>query len=241
MDRHHLDELIELEEHYWWHVAKRRLVMDLLHRRFPPPGKVVEGGIGAGGNLLHCRELGYVVQGFDLMPDSVASVQSRGLAEVAVLDLEQPWPVEPGRVKAVLLLDVIEHVDHPEIVLAHAAKSLEPSGGVIVTVPAGPWLMGPWDRVLGHRRRYTPRMLHEHANAAGLRVVWTSHWNAFSLPPAIVIRLLERFRGGGHTSEFPRVGRVLNGALKGFATLERAAMKLVPIPFGLSIVGVLQR
>ena len=30
MDPSHLDELIQLEDSYWWHVAKRRLVSDLL-------------------------------------------------------------------------------------------------------------------------------------------------------------------------------------------------------------------
>lgn len=241
LDRHHLDELISLEETYWWHVAKRRLVLDLLRRYFPPPGRIVEGGIGAGGNLLACRDLGYDVVGFDLMPDAVATVRLRGLATVETLDLEQQWPVEPNSAAAVLLLDVIEHVDRPELVLQHAAGTLRPGGGVIVTVPAGPWLMGPWDVALGHRRRYTRRLLVEHAAAAGLRVAWASHWNAFSLPPALVVRLLQRLRGGVHNTEFPRVARPINAALKGCAAIERAVLRVAPIPFGLSIVGVLNR
>ena len=41
MDKSHLTELIELEDSYWWHIAKRRLAVGLLKKHFPPPGKVV--------------------------------------------------------------------------------------------------------------------------------------------------------------------------------------------------------
>lgn len=240
MDRHHLDELISLEESYWWHVAKRRLVLDLLRRHLPPPGLLVEGGIGAGGNLLACQRMGYEVVGFDIMSESVEQVRRRGIERVQQLNLEEDWPIEQGSARAVLLLDVIEHLDRPELALRHAARTLRPDGGVIVAVPAGPWLMGPWDRALGHRRRYTQRMLKDQAVAAGLQVVWASHWNAFSLPAALLVRLVQRMRGGSHSAEFPRVAKPINAALKACAAVERAVMRAAPAPIGLSIVGVLR-
>ena len=48
MDPSHLQELVELEDNYWWHVAKRQLVTRLLLKHCPPPGRLVEGGIGSG-------------------------------------------------------------------------------------------------------------------------------------------------------------------------------------------------
>ena len=53
MDPKHLDELIAIERNYWWHVAKRELVIELLDRFAPPPGLLIEAGIGGGGNLWH--------------------------------------------------------------------------------------------------------------------------------------------------------------------------------------------
>ena len=52
MESAHLDELIELEDRYWWHVAKRKIATGLLNNYVPSPAKIVEGGIGAAGNLL---------------------------------------------------------------------------------------------------------------------------------------------------------------------------------------------
>ena len=38
----HLTQLVKLEDNYWWHVAKRRLVLRLLRQFAPAPGRLVE-------------------------------------------------------------------------------------------------------------------------------------------------------------------------------------------------------
>ena len=195
MDPRHLQELMAVEQHYWWHRAKRALVLDVLRRALAPPGRLVEGGVGAGGNLAAFARLGYQVSGLDIAPEAVAHCRKLGLDDVQVHDLQRPWPVAAGSARAVVLLDVLEHLPDPAGALRHAADALAPGGGVVVTVPAGPSLMGPWDRMLGHYRRYTPRMLRAQAAEAGLRVRWVSHWNAFTYPAAWVVRRLERRRG----------------------------------------------
>ena len=81
MQASHLQQLVDLEDSYWWHVAKRQLVRNLLQKYAPAPGKLVEGGIGSGRNLLEFREMGYDVSGFDLMPESVEHVRGRGIAD----------------------------------------------------------------------------------------------------------------------------------------------------------------
>ena len=241
MDQKHLQELINVERTYWWHVAKRELVSELLAKHFPPPGRLVEGGVGGGANLARYRELGYDVSGFDLMPQAVAHCQALGIADVRVHDLADPWPVERGPANAVVLLDVIEHVPDPILVLRNAAESLAPDGGILVTVPAVPALMGPWDRMLGHYRRYSGRLLESHARAAGLRVAWLSHWNSFTLPAACAVRLFEKLGGRARTAEFPRVSPALNALLIAMARAERRVISTSRLLSGLSMVGVLKR
>jgi SAM-dependent methyltransferase len=242
MDQQHLKALIAVERSYWWHVAKRELVTDLLRRHWPPPARLVEGGVGGGANLLAYREMGYDVSGFDLMAESVQHCRSLGIEDVRQHDLELPWPVARGPADVVVMLDVIEHVPDPVRVLRNAADSLAPAGGLVVTVPAIPALMGPWDRMLGHHRRYSARLLRRHASEAGLKVAWLSHWNAFSLPPALVIRTAEKLglkRSGG--SEFPPVSPALNRLLIALARAERRAISALRLIPGLSLVGVFRR
>ena len=236
----HLDELKDLEESYWWHVAKRDLAVRLLTKHFPPPGILVEGGIGSARNLLTFREMGYDVQGFDVMPESISIAESRGV-KAEIHDLARPWPVETESLKAVVLLDVIEHIEDPVAVLKNAKDSLVDGGGIIVTVPAYQWLYSDWDEALGHYRRYTMKMLRQQATEAGLNVVRITHWNAFTLPAAVAVRSYERIVPRKRSAEFPRVSNQTNNMLLRLAAAERWVMDKAPVPLGLSVVGVLAK
>jgi SAM-dependent methyltransferase len=174
MDQRHLRDMADLEENYWWHVAKRQLVKELLRRHAPAEGVLVEGGIGTGRNLIEWQSLGYETQGFDLLPEAIKMAKSRGLSRVQIHDLHQHWPLPEESASAILLLDVLEHMQHPVEVLKAAGRVLRPDGVVILTVPAYQWLFGRWDEILGHHRRYTRRLLRRHANEAGFDLHWPS-------------------------------------------------------------------
>lgn len=241
MDPSHLDELIELEDSYWWHVAKRKLVTRLLKKHFPPPGILVEGGVGSARNLVEFKQLGYEVHGFDIMQESVEHAHGRGLEHVQQHDLSQPWPLDVGSVRVAVLLDVLEHLENPVEVLTHVSHVLEPDGGIIVTVPAYPWLYSNWDRSLGHFRRYTAKTLQRHASEASLQVEWLSHWNSFSLPVAVAVRGYQRVVPRDDKPDFPRVSPLMNRMLLSMASCERGWLNKAKSPFGLSLVGVLRK
>lgn len=241
MQAAHLQELVELEETYWWHVAKRELALKLLKRHAPAPGGLIEGGIGSARNLLAFRDAGYDVLGLDLMPEAVQHAKMRGIEHVMQHDLNAKWPVHPGSAKAVVLLDVIEHVEFPTRVLEHAREALEPEGIVIVTVPAYQWLYSEWDQALGHYRRYTKKALRDQARTAGLKIVRLTHWNSFTLPAAVAVRTAQKLVPSGMPADFPRVSEFANRMLTKCAGVERWWLSKAPVPCGLSIVGVFQK
>jgi SAM-dependent methyltransferase len=240
MDTDHLRELIELEESYWWHDAKRRLVIELLQAYAPqPPGLIIEGGIGSSRTLLEFKKLGYEVAGLDLMPEAVAHAHSRGILNAKRHDLLQPWPFERASAQAVVLLDVIEHISDPVTALSLAREVLAPNGILILTVPAYPWLYSSWDKILGHYRRYTPQSLCSETTAAGFQAEFRSYWNSFTLPAACAVRTVQRLRPPrGQRAEFPRVGELANRLLRGMAAVERWWLRRASVPAGLSLVGV---
>jgi len=241
MDPSHLKELVQLEDSYWWHVAKRQLVTQLLQKFCPPPGRLVEGGIGSGRNLVEFSELGYDVTGFDLMPESVRHVRDRGIEDVRVHDLGQPWPINAESLRAVVLLDVLEHVEDPVLVLQYVHATLEEGGAVIVTVPAHPWLFSRWDEQLGHYRRYTVKQFRQHAGDAGFRVSWLNYWNSFTMPAAMAVRGWERVFPKRTQPDFPAVSSFTNRALLTAAAAERWCLHHLGVPTGLSLAGVLQK
>lgn len=241
MDPEHLEELIRREPTYWWHVAKRALVLRQCHKVAPPPARVIEGGVGAGGNLSALKDLGYDVAGLDLSVAAIERCRRLGLSDSKVHDLEKAWPYPAGSARVVILLDVLEHLADPVAALTHAANVLEPKGELIVTVPALPILKGPWDDMLGHYRRYTRWLLIQQAKAAGFESRWISYWNSFTLPAAMIVRWRERLGRGARSAEFPDVPPLVNRALIELARAERGWQRFLPVPIGLSLCGVFRR
>ncbi len=53
-----------------------------------------------------------------------------------------------------LYIDVLEHIEDDQGEVEHAARHLAPGGHLIVLAPAHNWLFSPFDRAVGHFRRY---------------------------------------------------------------------------------------
>lgn len=62
---------------------------------------------------------------------------------------------------AILYIDVIEHIENDKEELAYAAKYLNPGGALIIIVPAHQFLYSPFDKQIGHFRRYSRKRLEQ--------------------------------------------------------------------------------
>lgn len=60
---------------------------------------------------------------------------------------------------SILYIDVIEHIENDSKELQLAVKYLKPKGFLIIVVPAHQWLYSPFDKSIGHYRRYNKKML----------------------------------------------------------------------------------
>lgn len=68
--------------------------------------------------------------------------------------------LEPAELfDAILYIDVLEHIVDDADELRRSASHLAKGGHLIVLSPAHPWLFSPFDRAVGHHRRYTARTL----------------------------------------------------------------------------------
>jgi 2-polyprenyl-3-methyl-5-hydroxy-6-metoxy-1,4-benzoquinol methylase len=65
------------------------------------------------------------------------------------------------RYDTLLYIDVLEHIEDATAELLRANELLVTGGHLIIVVPAYPFLYSPFDRAIGHYRRYTERMLDE--------------------------------------------------------------------------------
>ena len=60
---------------------------------------------------------------------------------------------------AILYIDVLEHIENDCYEIESASKHLAENGVLIVMVPAYQWLYSPFDKAIGHLRRYNKNRL----------------------------------------------------------------------------------
>jgi SAM-dependent methyltransferase len=84
-------------------------------------------------------------------------------------DLQDPGFYEglPGEFDSVLCVNVLEHLDDPDVAVSEFYKATRPGGKVLVLVPAHEWLFSEADTALGHRTRYTETTLRQLLDDAG--------------------------------------------------------------------------
>lgn len=244
-------EMFEMEGRHWWFTGKHRIVKDLLRRYVRPAPdqpagtrpRVADLGCGCGMMPYQLREA-YDVVGLDGSAVAVEFAARRG---VRIVQGQLPGPIPPelapGTFDAVLMLDVLEHLEHDVESAAAAAGLLRPGGALICTVPAYQWLWTKRDEHHQHYRRYYPKQFRRLFARPELRVEVFSFYNSTLFPAAAAARLANKvLRPQDDGMSDLRVPPApVNAALRGLFAAERWALGRVPLPFGLSLLAVARR
>jgi SAM-dependent methyltransferase len=246
MDEALYDEIFLLESRHWWFRAKRRIVRALLRKHLPRQAgrspRVCDIGCGCGMMLLDLRAAGYDAVGIDDSAKALDYCRRRG-AEALEGRLPDGLPLAPASVDAALLLDVLEHVDDDAASLRAVVEAVRPGGVVIATVPAYRFLWTRRDEFHHHKRRYSRRMLRAvlRSHPQG-RIALLSSMNSVLFPMALAERLVRRIVPEKKAATLRLPWWPVNRALEAAFAAERLPLTLgIPLPWGLSLVGVVRR
>jgi SAM-dependent methyltransferase len=190
-----LDKMFEVEDTYWWFVARRWLVRALLGRYLAAsvtPRRIVDVGCGTGATLATLAEHGEVI-GIDRSPHALHYCQKRGHHRLARGDAAA-LPLADESVDVLTALDLLEHIGDDAGAVREFVRVLRPGGLLIATVPAGPMLWSEHDEALDHLRRYRAREFRRLLDAAGLEVLRFSPLITTLLAPIALLRLAQRLR-----------------------------------------------
>jgi SAM-dependent methyltransferase len=233
-------EMAQAQSTHWWYVARRSILEGQLRAlALPPDAEILEIGSGTGANLELLAGFGHVL-GLEMADDAIRLAQQRAGAAASRVSLRQgrcpeDLPRLPQRFDLICLFDVLEHIEEDELSLAKLKQLLKPGGRLLMTVPAYPWMWGPHDVHVHHKRRYTRRSLLDRCSRAGLAVTRVSHFNTLLFPLAVVGRLYEKITGR-QTSATKTPAAALNALLTGVFALERPLLARLSLPFGLSLL-----
>jgi SAM-dependent methyltransferase len=240
MHEHEYDAMYGLEDSYWWYVARRLLIVELLREEIKQRAgaRILDVGCGTGANLGAFESLGQAM-GIDASIEALHLCQSRAMNAVAQSAIEE-LPFFPRTFDVVTALDVLEHTDDDLRALGEIHRVCRSGGLLLATVPAYGFLWSEHDEALKHRRRYTAHELRNKLTITGFEVVRTSYFISTLFFPILALRIWQGLR---KSSTHPRTSVVvlpgwINAALIGLLGLERWLFQRMNLPFGVSIVAL---
>ena len=198
-------------------------------------GDVLEVGAGIGANtrvLFDGRQTSWTC----LEPDEqlaealTRNLRNANLPATPCTIVGQTKDLSPGsRFNTVLYVDVLEHIDDDQSEMDRAASLLKPGGTIVALGPAHQWLYSPFDRSIGHFRRYNTRRFRQ-LTPAGMRVEKLHYLDSAGLLVSSANRFL--LRSGAPTE------RQMHIWDRFFVTASRRLDPLLGRRVGKSVLGV---
>jgi len=224
-----------LYERHWWWRAREPFLLDQLRRGLATgsAGRILDVGCGDGLFFDKLSEFGQV-EGVEPNGALVSPGRHGGRIHIGPFD-ESFSP--PHRYSAVLMLDVLEHLEYPDKAVRHALRLLETDGRLVVTVPAFKLLWTNHDDINQHFTRYTKKSFLDLAQRSGLQVDRCRYFFFWLFPVKLVARVCEAvLRSEPAPAKVPP--RFINTALTQLSRLEEAVGGQLPIPFGSSLLAI---
>jgi SAM-dependent methyltransferase len=166
-------------------LASRRHAVEQLRKHLPRPDAIVlEVGCSSGYLLRDMRAAmpEALLIGADYVRGPL-EVLAGSMPTVPILQFDlQRCPLPDASVDAVVLLNVLEHIENDVTAVGHLFRILKPGGVAVIEIPAGPELFDVYDKLLMHFRRYRLEGAVSLFEGAGFRIAKASHLGFFVYP-----------------------------------------------------------
>lgn len=239
MDDDEYRRMVAAGERHWWYRATRSLLEELIAPHLPAVDDSTifldaGGGSGATGSWLADRAT-TVLDDFEAVALKAALEDHAGYRAVRA-DINRT-PHRAGSFDAVLCVTALCHRmnPNPQAIVDEFARITKPGGLVCLMEPGGKRLWRGHDEVTHTARRFSLEELRSMVRVAGLDLVRATGAYSFLVPPAAIMGVIER---GKDKSDVGRNESGLGGALGQAARAERAMLRRVSLPFGLSVIAI---
>jgi ubiquinone/menaquinone biosynthesis C-methylase UbiE len=243
-----MDRLLEAtaraeRDHFWFH-GFRRFVAPMLAAatRGRRDISILDCGCGTGNNLTMLRQYGRAY-GIDITFSGLAYARRHGERLVARASATC-LPFETHQFDLVTSFDVLYAFDddRERDALNEMYRVLRPGGQVLVNTAALKSLTGNHSVLGGEVRRYDRAELRDHLTRTGFTVQRITYTNFTLLPIIAGVRWSQRLVGHREsTREMSVPSAPVNRALSGLLALEAAALRVIDMPLGSSLLALARK
>ena len=160
-------------------------------------GRILELGSGIGNITDHLVTDFSEITISDYNPDYCSFLKNKytnnkNIEDVLQIDLQDPNFFQTYRhlqnsFDTIILLNVIEHLEHDGKCAEYCQFLLKPDGHFIALAPAFSYLYSPLDKEIGHYRRYTKSSLAMVLQNNGFSILHKQYFNAMGIAGWLVI------------------------------------------------------
>ena len=244
MDAAEYRRMADFELTHWWYKATRKLlrqfiVSELTNGAQSTPRRFLDAGCGTGATGAWLADFGSVIaldterEALDLYCQAHPEAQLIH-GDISAIDLPDDF------VDTALCVTVLYHgeVPDPAAAVREMARVVKPGGLVCLMEPGVRSLRRSHDRVTHAARRFSRRDLEQLAQQANLDIVRSTGAYSFLIPPAWIKSKLERTES---TSDLDNNTSGLFGILGFIARIEQRLLRVVSLPFGLSVIVIARK
>ncbi len=233
----------QLEENYWWFLARRQIISDVIKKtvQIDKNEYILDVGCGTCGMAEYLSK-DFNVVAIDTSELALEYCKKRGIQHSFLSTLEN-FPKNQYNIKAITILDVIEHIEDDNAILDQLYQALPIDGYLVASVPAYQFLWSFHDEVHKHYRRYNLINFKKLIQNAGFQIQFATYFNTFLFPVALAKRFIDILLNIEKRNEYAIeiLPKPINTLFTKIFEFERYFFPKVSFPFGLSILIIAKK
>ncbi|MEQ1606651.1 MAG: methyltransferase domain-containing protein [Pyrinomonadaceae bacterium] len=178
------------ESHFWFKWRFESFLQQVKSLNIPLESELHVLDVGAGNGVVRSQvesATKWVVDITDLHIEALRSSDA-GRGKTFYYDILQKEPSWEGKYDAIILFDVLEHIETPSKFIDAVLFHIKEGGYLFINVPALPLLFSRYDEVQGHYRRYKIDTLSREFAGSPAEIVDARYWGWINLPLLLVRR-----------------------------------------------------
>lgn len=182
------DEWYELtsEDNFWLRWRFEAIFKQLKNYLIEKPN-ILEIGCGNGIFLKQLKsQYQIIADGCDLNSYALEHLVDGVDGSIYLYDIFERNALMTEKYDLIFLLDVLEHITDTQPFLNAVSAHLKPGGILVVNVPAHSYMFSRYDKAIGHKRRYSRKLLKQELESAGFSNLITYFWGMFLYPVVLV-------------------------------------------------------